>query len=279
MSFVREHAKQREKQLVMAEVCDNEPEEIPPTPTDSREHLEQIPAREETPSGLIEYESVTNALTNNRKKDEKKYTHYTNKDRYKIGRYASQHGSRQAARKFSEKYTKLNESTVRGFLAKYKKKRAAERAGKEKPTQTIAGDKSGRQLMLGPIDRKVQAFLLALRKRGGVVNTTIAIATATALIESSTEEHLKKIKLTRNWAQSLFRRMKFTRRVATTAKVPIPEKTRKEIELVFMHRIVQKVEKYSIPPSLIINIDQTPTKYVPKKEQSTFQSPVVMISE
>ena len=30
-----------------------------------------------------------------------------------------------------------------------------------------------------------------------------------------------------------------------------------------MHRIVQKVEKYSIPPSLIINIDQTPTKYVP----------------
>ena len=117
--------------------------------------------------------------------------------------------------------------------------------------------------MLGPIDRKVQAFLLALRKRGGVVNTTIAIATATALIESSTEEHLKKIKLTRNWAQSLFRRMKFTRRVATTAKVPIPEKTRKEIELVFMHRIVQKVEKYSIPPSLIINIDQTPTKYVP----------------
>ena len=57
--------------------------------------------------------------------------------------------------------------------------------------------------------------------------------------------------------------MKFTQRVATTAKVPIPEKTREEIELVFMHRIVQKVEKYSIPPSLIINIDQTPTKYVP----------------
>ena len=51
MSFVREHAKQREKQLVMAEVSDNEPEEIPPTPTDSREHLEQIPAREETPLG------------------------------------------------------------------------------------------------------------------------------------------------------------------------------------------------------------------------------------
>ena len=71
------------------------------------------------------------------------------------------------------------------------------------------------------------------------------------------------MKITRTWAQSLFRRMGFTRRVATTAKVPIPDKTRKEIELVFMHKIVQKVEKYNIPDSLIINIDQTPSKYVP----------------
>ena len=51
--------------------------------------------------------------------------------------------------------------------------------------------------------------------------------------------------------------------MATTAKIPIPDKARKEIELDFRHKIVQKVEKRKILHSLIINADQTPLKYVP----------------
>ena len=57
--------------------------------------------------------------------------------------------------------------------------------------------------------------------------------------------------------------MGFDRRMATMAKIPILDKARKEIELVFMYKIVQKVEKHNIPHSLIINVDQTPSKYVP----------------
>ena len=53
--------------------------------------------------------------------------------------------------------------------------------------------------------------------------------------------------------------MGFVRRMTKTAKIPIPDKARKEIELVFMHKIVQKVEKHN----MIINADQTPLKYVP----------------
>ena len=63
-------------------------------------------------------------------------------------------------------------------------------------------------------------------------------------------------------AESLFRRMSYKRRFGTTSKVPIPDKARNEIELIFMHKIVQKVEKYNIPHSLILNVDQTPSKYV-----------------
>ena len=37
----------------------------------------------------------------------------------------------------------------------------------------------------------------------------------------------------------------------------------KEIKLLFHHDISSKVQKFSIPHSLIINLDQTPTKYVP----------------
>ena len=57
--------------------------------------------------------------------------------------------------------------------------------------------------------------------------------------------------------------MCFVRRIATTVKVPIPEKARKDIEFVFMHIIVHKIEKYQIPHSLVLNADQTPLKYVP----------------
>ena len=66
-----------------------------------------------------------------------------------------------------------------------------------------------------------------------------------------------------HWAQSLFRRLGFRRRQATTSKLEIPEGALKEIKMLFHHNIVTKVAKFNIPDSLIINLDQTPTKYVP----------------
>lgn len=42
-----------------------------------------------------------------------------------------------------------------------------------------------------------------------------------------------------------------------------PEAVRKEIEVAFLYEIVGKVEKHKIPPSLVINLDQTPAKVVP----------------
>ena len=65
------------------------------------------------------------------------------------------------------------------------------------------------------------------------------------------------------WAQSLFRRMKFVRRFNTTGKVPIPEALRKELENAYLHNIVKKIEENYIPVSLVLNLDQTPSKYIP----------------
>ena len=134
------------------------------------------------------------------------------------------------------------------------------------PTKGIPAKRRGRPLMLGIVDKKIRDFLIALRHRDGEVNSTFAIAAAGGLIQSSSDPDLKLIKINTSWAQSLFRRRMATtdvRRMATTAKIPIPDKVRKEIELVFMHKIVQKVEEHSIPHSLIINAGQTPSKYVP----------------
>ena len=109
----------------------------------------------------------------------------------------------------------------------------------------------------------IQTFLGSTRAHGGVVNTAVAIAVAGALVKRYPEQELCYVQFrTRTWARSLFNRMGFVRRTATTGKVEIPEGARKEAELTFLHEIVNKVEEFQIPPSLILNLDQTNSKYV-----------------
>ena len=84
---------------------------------------------------------------------------------------------------------------------------------------------------MGSLDQMVQRFLLALRNRGGVVSRMIAIATARALIALNPQYNLGHVKIDSSWAQSLFRRMRFKRRIRATGKVEIPEGARKEAEL------------------------------------------------
>ena len=56
--------------------------------------------------------------------------------------------------------------------------------------------------------------------------------------------------------------MGFVRRARTTGKVEIPAGTKKKAELIFLHEIVNNVEKFQIPSSLVLNLDQTNSKYV-----------------
>ena len=96
---------------------------------------------------------------------------------------------------------------------------------------------------------------------GGVVSQSVAIAVAQALIKRYPEMDLGCIDLTDLfWTKSLSRRMSFEKRAA-----------REEIELVFFHEIVRKVERYKIPHSLILNLDQTPTNFVPGSSRTQAQ--------
>ena len=90
----------------------------------------------------------------------------------------------------------------------------------------------------------------------------VEIAAAKALLKRYPRLEKENLKIERFWAQSLFRRMGFVCRIKTTGKVYIPVGAQKEAELKFLHKIVNQVEKYQIPPSLIINFDQTPSRYV-----------------
>jgi len=119
--------------------------------------------------------------------------------------------------------------------------------------------KTGRPLLLRKFDAM---YIRAMSNRGAVITWSIANSAAGALIKKYPGV-VGEINLDySSWAQSLFRRMGFTRRRKNTSKVDIPEAARKEIEYLFLYEIVNKVEKFKIPDSLVINLDQTPLKIV-----------------
>ena len=57
--------------------------------------------------------------------------------------------------------------------------------------------------------------------------------------------------------------MGYVQRLATTGKVEISEKLKAEIETVYLYGIVRKINEHKIPSSMIINLDRTPSKFVP----------------
>ena len=57
--------------------------------------------------------------------------------------------------------------------------------------------------------------------------------------------------------------MGLAQRMKTAGKVEILEGTKKEAELLYLHNIVAIVEEHEIPSNLIMNLDQTPLKYLP----------------
>ena len=194
----------------------------------------------------VEYESVKEKLSSVNNDRRCKYNKFKDEDRYMIGKYAAIHGTAAALRKFKKSFShyRLTESTVRAMREKYH--RVLKSQSSSSPIKKLSLLKRGRPLMLGSLDEKVQKFLVALRSKGGVVNTVVAVAVAKALIEKSSDESLKAIDLDNSsWAKSLFVRMGFVKRACTTARPEIPEGAQKEAELIFHHEITSLDERHS----------------------------------
>ena len=157
----------------------------------------------------------------------------------------------------------MNESTARIFRKRYKSDLDdAKRQGKTRSISLLLKPQ-GRPFLLGEIDEIVQCYMLAASNRGSVITRRVAVSIAKALMTRNPHLIGNLDVESLHWAQSLYCRMGFRRRQATTSKLEIPEDTLKEIKLQFHHHIASKVEKFSIPHSPIINLHQTSTKYVP----------------
>lgn len=188
-----------------------------------------------------------------------KYKHYTDEERYKIGKYAAENGNSWAVRKFD-----VGESTVRLFKKKYLQSLRS-RPATEEEFQSLPAKKRGRPTLLGEVDVKVQNYLRDLQQSGGIVNRNIAIAVGTAFLKRYKPGLVGEIQLGRKWAESLMTRMKFVKRKGTKTARKLPQDF-PTLKANFLKQIHDVKEEFEVPNDMIINLDETGAKFVPVSE-------------
>ena len=205
--------------------------------------------------GALYYKAVTKAMSTSSKDDQRKpYQKWSSKGIFEMGKYTAKLGAN---------HKPINKSTVRYFCFSHNAK--LKNADKEKhKIRNWLSYQGGRTLLMGSLDEILQRYILATWKRGDLVASVVAIATAKEEIVQNPQLNLSQVdRDSLLWTKSLFHRMGFVKRISTTSKGDIPDGARQEWELLHLHEVVSLVEELSMPSNLLLNLDQTTFKYMP----------------
>ena len=151
--------------------------------------------------------------------------------KYEVGKIAVEYGVTVTICHYGIKYPDLvlKESSVCRFKNAYQERiklnlNCLGAAGLETPgfAKGLPNKKTGRSLATGEeIDQEIRHYLTYLRKRGCIVNTSVAIAVGEGIILSKNQS-LSTDSLTKDWAKYLFTRMGLVKRKDNTkAKVDV----------------------------------------------------------
>ena len=227
------------------------------------ESKEMATSLRDTGIGEVDRAEICQELSKLTGRKRRPQSKYYDEDRYTIAKYDKDSGASQAAKFFKNKYPTISECTVRTFVKKYDENLKVAKACGRSPNRKLKTFVCRRPLMVGPIiDEKVRKFMVSLYKKGGHVSRSLAATTAIFLLSRTGDESVKNVVVTTTWGKSLLQRIGFRRPAATTSKVEIPESAKKDAGLQDHYRITSIVEKHKIPESLVINSDETPSKYV-----------------
>ena len=154
---------------------------------------------------MVDYLAVTEAVASSSQSSTRKRTHnhWSNKERFTIGKYSAENGHAATVRKFSSKEKPLNESTVRRFCKLYKDELKQSLKEKRETKTELSLQRRGRPLMLGSLDEMVQRYIRSYRSRGGPVNSLIAVSIAKVLIARNPQLNLDHIDLDRHRGQKV----------------------------------------------------------------------------
>ena len=204
---------------------------------------------------------INNASSINNKR---KRVTYREEDKLKIAKYANECGTTNAVSRYKKEFPKLAESTIRGWLVKYRSQ--LKNTPQSALEHVTIGAKRGRPLLLSDdLDFKLRSFLTNLRTAGGTINRHVLYGVLMGLIKSDLSRYGQYLEfcVTNGWVQSLYTRMGYTCRMVTTSRPVITRTLWLETRDRFLNEIAEAVATYNIPDQLIINVDQTPSKFVP----------------
>ena len=191
----------------------------------------------------------------------------------KVAKYAAENGIKAAVKKFQDQVSnapKNWKNTVRDWKDAYLHQLERKRKAGDLEDVVLPVKKRGRPLMIGEdLDKQVQAYITELRKAHATVNTAIVISAGEGIVKAFDASLLScnggTIELTNDWAKSLMNRMGLSKRKATT-KSSLSEHDFDEVREIFLNDVSSVVVMEDIPPSLIINWDQTGTHFVPASQ-------------
>ena len=131
--------------------------------------------------------------------------------------------------------------------------------------QSAIGRVRGRPLLIEEvIDLKLRSMLVNLRIAAAGINIHVVSGILNGLIRANPGRFGKHMdfKMTRSWVRSLYQRMKFSRGEVTVSRPAITRSLFAAVRSQFLYEITNKILQHNIPDELVINVDQTPSKFV-----------------
>ena len=104
-----------------------------------------------------------------------------------------------------------------------------------------------------------------MRAAGRTINKDVIYGILMGLIKADMTRYggYLNFTVTKGWLQSLYSRMNMSRHMVTTSRPIVTSSLWEEVRTQFHNDIASAVLKYNIPDELILNIDQTSSKFVP----------------
>lgn len=226
------------------------------------------PADFENPAEIRIVNEVVKETIQNVEKEKKRgsYKKFDDSFKLKVAGYARHHGDAAAIRNFFKNDPKPpDESTVRGW-----RKRLLELdTGDNSPTSLSKAKRGRPSKVEDDIIDQVRNYIKLMNKEGGIVNRAIVMAAAKGFVMAEDRSILKEfggsLQFDKSWAQRVLEKMEYNRRKGTKAARNKPENF-DGIRSEFFKRISDSVKKHAIPPSMVINWDQTGINIVPVGE-------------
>ena len=115
------------------------------------------------------------------------------------------------------------------------------------------------------LDEKLRLLITNMRTTGGTINKHVIYGILMGLIRADISRYggYLDFTVTKVWLKSLYSRMNMSRSMVTTSRPIVTSSLLEEVRTQLRNDIVSAALKYNIPDELILNIDQTPSKFVP----------------